>query len=191
MRYILIAGYLMLSIPVFSQNITLEKMDMKGELQENGPHKNYYKYVIGNYILYNGRYENNLLYHIVDTTSGKVVLENDPSESDAMIRKPVFFSNPPGSLIVILIEEAAEYSWGQEVILIKNDMVKNLGYLSYAADNENTSSIASYCSLSTDQNTVIMTFENITIINLKDGSTLNGKDLKFELTSEGILRNNQ
>jgi hypothetical protein len=186
--YIILAS--LQSPTVSGQETDFISVQIETKLIESGEFKNFYKFDLGNFVLLNGRYENNLSYKILDTNINQVVYENKKSMSDAMIRIPRFFLNEDKSIIIILIEEAAEYSWGQEVILISEGKINNLGYLSYAVlGEEYEESLADYCHIRGNKNKMVMSFEDAQILDYTNNdSIIEGKDLKFELSLEGIKR---
>lgn len=175
---------------VSGQETDFISVQIEPKLIESGEYKNFYKFDLGNFMLLNGRYENNLRYKFLNTNTDQVIYENKKSMSDAMIRIPKFFFNEVQSIIIILIEEAAEYSWGQEVILISEGKINNLGYLSYAVlGEEYEESLADYCHIRGNKNKMVMSFEDAQILDYTNNdSIIEGKDLKFELSLEGIKR---
>ena len=171
------------------QFIEYEKIQIDEVLIETGEFSNYYAYDLGDFIFYNGRYENNLTFKIVKKESQQIVYSYRDSISDAMIHIPMFFSNDKRSKIVILVEVAAESSWGQEVLLISKGIVNYLGYLNYTIDNEIGESISEYCHITEQNNKMILGFEDISIICWDENAKrINGKELKFELGMDGIRK---
>jgi len=187
-------GLLLLFLAVFlsvsAQENYFLSVNVEPELIESGKYNNFYKYDLGKYLLFVGRYENNLRYKIQNKQSNHIDYENKDSMSDAMIRIPKFFFNEDKSILIILMEEAAEYSWGQEVIMIRNGVVRNIGYLSYAVlGEEYEESLADHCRIKGNKDRIWMTFEDIKIIDYSnDNSIIEGRDLRFELTMDGINR---
>jgi hypothetical protein len=180
---LLILGY----IPSLAQNVTLNSVEIEGELIESGENKNYYSYDLGDYIFFNGAYEHNLTFRIQDKFTGKIEFTYEDSVSDAMILIPNFFCNEDHSLIVAMIEVAVEYSWGQQIVLIKNKTVKYLGYLNYAVAGDQEESLAEYCRIQESDGKILILFDDVPIIDyLNDDKIINEKALKFELSSEGI-----
>jgi hypothetical protein len=180
----------LLSLAVSGQNTDFISVRIEPKLIESGEYKNYYKFDLGNYVLLNGRYENNLRYKLLNTNTNQIDYENKKSMSDAMIRIPRFFFNEDKSIIIMLMEEAAEYSWGQEVILISGGKINNLGYLSYAVlGEEYEESLADYCRIQGNKNKLVMSFEDVQILDYENNDAIiKGKDLKFEMSLEGIKR---
>jgi hypothetical protein len=174
---------------IFSNSNCIAKQNIDKSLIETGEFKNYFSYDLGDFYFYNGRFENNLSYKIQQKDNGKIVYTRNDSLSDAMILKPKFFINPDKSTILIMIEVAAEYSWGQEIILIKNQKIKYLGYLDYTVDKDNGESISDYCDFLCENGKLTMIFNDVPIIYWPDESNkINGKDLKFEITDNEIKR---
>jgi hypothetical protein len=156
---------------------------------ENGEYKNYVQFDLGDYYCYNGKYENNLKFKILRKDTNEIVFADDDSQSDAMIFKPKFFSNSDQSICVIMIEIATEYSWGQQIVVIKNNKILPLGYLDYAVAIDNGNSIADYCDFVCVNDKLILQFQEVPIINWEDEEhIILGKDLKFELTDYDIQR---
>ena len=177
---------------VSAQDTDFISVPLDPELIESGENKNFYKYDLGSYNLFIGRYENNLRFKIQNKNTNQIDYTHKNTNSDAMIGIPKFFINKDHSISVILLEEAAEYSWGQEVILILDGTIKNLGYLSYAVLGEDyEESIADYSIIRGNKKKMILSFENVKIIDYSnDDAIINGEDLKFELSLEGIKKIN-
>ncbi len=174
-----------------AQDLTFKNPEIKKVLIDAGTYMNYYIYDLGDLLFYNGRYENNLKCKIQDKVTNNIVYEYEDTVSDAMILKPTFFVNAGNTIQVIMIEVAAEYSWGQEIILIKDKTVKYLGYLDYIVDLEEGLSLSDYCRIHSDEDKIIMVFDDVPIIYWPEESKkINGKDLKFELDVNGIKRVN-
>ena len=172
-----------------AQDLPFKKFQVKEILIDTGVNKQYCKYDLGDFFFYNGIYENNLKFKIVDKRSNKTVYINSDTLSDAMILKPTFFISADRKWIIIMVEVAAEYSWGQEILLIKDKKIKYLDYLDYAVDIGNGESISDYCIFTKTKDKVYMTFKNVPIIYWpEESSVINGKDLKFEIDINGIKK---
>ena len=174
---------------IFTKSNCIAKQNIDKSLIDTGEFKNYFRYDLGDCYFYNGRFENNLSYKIQQKDNGTIVYTRQDSLSDAMILKPKFFINPDKSTILIMIEVAAEYSWGQEIILIKNQKIKYLGYLDYTVNKDNGESISDYSDFLCENGKLTMIFNDVPIIYWPDESNkINGKDLKFEITDNEIKR---
>jgi hypothetical protein len=171
-----------------SQNEPLERIFINKEIIDSGIYKNYAQYDLGDFIVNNGIHENNLKFHVVDKKTSQIIYSRHDTLSDAMILKPVFFSNTGNyELIIIMLEVAAEYSWGQEIILIKNGKVFYPGYLNYACNEENGTSIANHSHFIRKKHSILLTFDDVPIVNWdNDKLVIPGSSLRFEITEKQI-----
>jgi len=142
-----------------------ERIELDYLTINEGTYKDFRMYPYAGYEFYNGFSVNNLTFKITDD-QGKVLIEHDNDSSDAMIAKPNFFTLNGGKEIVILLEIAAEYSWGQDVFWIKNDTIYHPGYINLIVALENGLSIADYCQIRPDGNNLLMLFENVPMLEL-------------------------
>lgn len=179
-------------LPSSAQDFMFRTVEINGGRIKSGEYKNFDKYDLGDYIFFNGIYENNLTFKIQNKTTNEIEYAYEDTISDAMILIPKFFKNDDNSIIIIMIEVAAEYSWGQEIVLIKDETVKYLGYLSYAAlSDEYEESISNYCMIKGNKEKITISFKDVSIIDYSNtDKVINGKDLKFELSMEGIKKIN-
>lgn len=173
-----------------SQNEPLERIFINKEIVDSGIYKNYAQYDLGDFIVYNGILENNLKFQVFDKKTSKIIYSRHDSLSDAMILKPIFFSTTGNDkLIVIMLEVAAEYSWGQEIILIKNDKVFYPGYLNYARNVENGTSIANHSHLRRNKHSILLTFDDVPLVNWdNDKQVIPGSSIRFEITEKQIKK---
>lgn len=109
----------------------------------------------------------------------------DETTSDAMIIKPRFFESPDKKIIVIILEFAAEYSWGQRIVMIKNDKVYDCGFLDYMTNENNGESIAKYAILRQVNGQVVLTFQPQDFVD-KDEKIVKSQTLKYLLTDKGL-----
>lgn len=172
-----------------AQKSAIGKIEVDKILIESGEFRNYYQYDLGDFYFLNGRFENNLKFKIKEKLMDSIVLNYNDSLSDAMILKPVFFKNDDLKIILIMIEVAAEYSWGQEVVLINDGEITKPGYLDFAVDLGNGLSISDYCQVSLENEKIVLTFDNVPIIYWpEESTTINGSELKFEIKHDKIER---
>ena len=108
----------------------------------SGSSKDYCTYDLGNHLLFVGFNSNNLKAMIKSKKKDDVKFMYDETNSDAMIIKPKFFESSDKKTIIIMLELAAEYSWGQKIVMIKNDNIYNCGFLDYMTNEDNGESIA-------------------------------------------------
>ena len=189
-RLVFILSIIMCWISSPAQILNYDKVDIKKEQIDSGEFKNYNKYDLGDFIFFNGFNQKTLRFKIQNKLTNKVIYSYEDSLSDAMILKPTFFK--PGITkepIFIMVEVAAEYSWGQEIIIIDKGHVFHPGYMNYAIDKENGISISDYCHISKEPKKFIMTFDNIPVVDWnKEKEFIDGIKLKFEISNKIIKR---
>jgi hypothetical protein len=88
-----------------------------------------------------------------------------------------------------MLEVAAEFSWGQEIILIKNGKVFHPGYLNYAINTGNGTSIANHSHFASNQQSIFLTFDDVPIVNWdNDKVVIPGDSIRFEITEKQIIK---
>lgn len=188
-KYILIILFVFQFTILKSQKQIIGNIKIDGTLIKTGEFEGYFRYDLGKFIFLNGRFENNLKIKILNKYNNKIVFVRNLEDSDAMILKPEFYINNDLKIILIFVELAAEYSWGQELILIKNNKINYLGYLDYAVDINEGLSIADFCHVEYQNDNIFLNFDDVPIIYWKNESLkIQGKDLKFEIKDNKILK---
>jgi hypothetical protein len=170
-----------------SQNEPFERILNNKVIIDSGVYRNFAKYDIGDFIVYNGMHENNLKFQIINKKTSKIIYSYYDTLSDAMILKPVFFNNIGSNYLIIMLEVAAEYSWGQELILIINGKVFHPGYLNYARVEENGTSIANHSHFIRNKNLILLTFDDVPLVNWDNEKVvIPGSTIRFEITEKQI-----
>jgi hypothetical protein len=151
----------------------------------SGDLKNYCSYDLGNYTLYIGYNTNNLKVKILSKVLNDIKFTYDETESDAMIIKPKFFESSDKKVIVIMLELAVEYSWGQKLVMINNNGVFDCGFIDYMTNEGNGESIAKYAVFNQVNGQVILTFQPVEFVD-RDYNIIKSGSLKYILTEEGL-----
>lgn len=149
--------------------------------------KDYRSYELGGFVLYIGYGGNNLKAMIKSKETGDVKFEYDATSSDAMIIKPQFFESSDKKTWVVMLELAAEYSWGQKLVMIKNGNVYDCGYLDYAANEGDGESIGKYAKIKELNGRVTLTFQPMDFID-RDGMIVKSETLTYYLTKKGLKK---
>lgn len=170
-----------------SNSQTVDFLSVKINCNEeiSGISKDYCSYDLGNHTLFVGFGTNNLKAMIKSKKTKDVRFMYDETSSDAMIIKPKFFESPDKRIIVIMLELAAEYSWGQKIVMIKNEKVYDCGFLDYMTNENNGESIAKYATLSQVNRKIILTFKPQDFVD-KDDKIVKSQTLKYLLTNKGL-----
>jgi len=175
------------SFQIKGQDRIMSALKLSGNLIEKGEYKNYEEYDLGEYVFFNGIFENNLSFKIKNKKTNEIVYTYVDSISDAMILKPKFFKNDSLNTILILVEQAAEYTWGENVIILKNGKASNPGYLNYAVDIRNGESISDYCIVKSKNEYIELSFKNTPLVYWpEENKKINGEKLKIKIYNEKI-----
>lgn len=152
---------------------------------DTGAFKNFVRYDLGSFYLFVGTGENNLKFNIAGKSSNTISFSYDNSFSDALTLKPVFFINEKDSSdMLLMMEIAAEYSWGQEIMLIQGQSVNYIGLLEYAAAIEDNSSIANHCRVARKGKNILILLDSIPVIDFaRQEIPLNGADMRIRINT--------
>jgi hypothetical protein len=168
-----------------SQTKNFQSLNIDCDKIVSGDLKNYCSYDLGNYTLYIGYSTNNLKVKILSKVLNDVKFTYDETESDAMIIKPKFFESSDKKVMVIMLELAAEYSWGQKLVMINNNGVFDCGFLDFMTNEGNGESIAEYAVFKQVDGQVILTFQPGDFVD-RDYNIIKSESLKFILKEEGL-----
>ena len=146
--------------------------------------KGFDSYNLKSFILYIGWENKDVKAFIKPRNNDEIKFKFDKT-TDAMIIKPVFFENPENKTLVIMLELAAEFSWGQKLVLIKNDTVYDCGYLDYLTNEGNGESIAKYAKIKQDKDKIILSFQPQYFVDGKE-KLIKSQTLKYLLTEKGL-----
>ena len=173
------------SLSTYSQQVEIYPVKINCDKNESGIYLDYCLYDLVHYTLLVGFNTNNLKALIKSKKSENVEFVYDQTNSDAMTIKPAFFESSDKKIVVIMLELAAEYSWGQKIVLIMNDQVSDCGFLDYMTNENNGESIAKYAIIKIVNNQIVLTFQPQEFVD-KDEIIVNSSNLKYLLSKEGI-----
>jgi len=125
----------------YSQSNELKMNRCRPVRVESGEYKDFNLYHFKDIDFYFGINSFKKMIRIIKNNT-EVFALND-SISDAMTYVPTLFSNTKDSQsLILLVEIATEFSWGQLVILIEQDKAYRCGFIDYGVDMKDESSIA-------------------------------------------------
>lgn len=189
MRYktIIVFFILFCSLQVKGQDTIMSVLNIKGTIINKGEYKNFEAYNLGEYIFLNGILKNNLSFKIKNKKTKDVFYSFTDSISDAMILKPKFFRNDSLNTILILVEVAAEYTWGEYVIILRDGKVFNPGFLDYAVNIRNGESISGFCIVKLKNEYIELSFKNTPIFSWsEEDKIINGENFKIKIYNDKI-----
>jgi len=183
MRLILTIFLCFCCLTINSQTVDFYSVKINCSKEISGSSKDYCTYDLGNHLLFVGFNSNNLKAMIKSKKKDDVKFMYDETNSDAMIIKPKFFESSDKKTIIIMLELAAEYSWGQKIVMIKNDNIYNCGFLDYMTNEDNGESIAKYAIFRQVNGQVILIFQAKDFVDRND-KIVKSQTLKYLLTDK-------
>lgn len=176
----ILSGHLLMA-----QEIAFNKIEPAKIAIDTGVFAGYARHELASFYLLIGSGENNLKFNIVGKSSNSVSFSYDNSFSDAQTLVPAVFVNKADETeILLMIEIAAETSWGQELLYIQGEAVNYIGFLEYAVALEDDSSIAGHCRVFKKGKKIVIAMDPVPIIDYTSGERLvNGDNLKIEINT--------
>lgn len=155
----------------------------------SGKFKNYEAYDLGYMTLYKKSKKAEEII-VVDKSTDTELFSFSNSMPKAEFKKPRFFqSDQIDQPIIMLLDVSGNYSLGVQVFLIEENQIYDCGFLAYAVDNYNFSSLALYTHFVLTEDKIILTFDDdINIIDNNAEQLIEGNDLKFEIYDYQIKR---
>lgn len=185
MRQILTICLLFHCVILNSQIVDFHTIKINCNKEISGISTDYCTYDLGNYSLLVGFNSNNLKSVIKSKKTNNVKFTYDETSSDAMIIKPKFFVSSDKKIMIVMLELAAEYSWGQKIVMIKNDNVYDCGFLDYMTNENNGETIAKYAILRQVNGQILLTFQPQDFVD-KNDKIVKSETLKYLLTDKGL-----
>jgi hypothetical protein len=144
----------------YSQGNELRMDNCKPVRVQSGEYKDFNLYHFNDIDFYFGI--NNFIKMVRIIKDSIEVFALNDSISDAMTYVPTLFSiaKDPQSLI-LLVEIATEFSWGQMVILIKQDKAYRCGFIDYGVDIKDESSISQITRIIKNNGTFEISFDDV------------------------------
>ncbi len=189
--FILLLSSPFLTTHVYSQNIHYPNLFNQPEKVESGIYKGYDKYVIGDFALFNStrRYENRLF--VINELKGtKLFSFQDTIEFTKKLIPHFFKPDGEDAPLVITVSSMANYSLGTYVFLIKGGIAHKSGFIRYSIDDYNFSSLGSQCMIHEINGQIIMSFDDVGIIDLSSERVIPGESIKFRINEESIMKIN-
>ena len=100
-----------------------------------------------------------------------------------------FFKGPKEEIpVVIMMDVASDHSMGQNLFLLRDKQVENAGFLRYAADDFNFSSLALHAIFSYENGNILLTFDDADIIDFERETVVQGNTIRFQIGNDYIKR---
>jgi hypothetical protein len=128
-------------------------------------------------IFINRRNSDSELFHFQDTIS---------MASDYNLK--FFLSSEPDLPVVVMMSVENEVSLGQHIFRLTGNSITHSGFIHYAADDYNFSSLAYHAHIEEVEGRLLLSFNTESIIDYSLDSLLNGRDVKFEILRQKVIR---
>lgn len=174
---------------VNSQSAKYYDVFLEPDTLKFGTYKDFEAYDLGHLVLYKRAGRSNKI-QIMDKSTDIELFSFENSLLKTHLKKPKFFKtydidNAP---TIVMLDVSEIYSHGVHVFLIEDSQVFHSGYLDYAADNFNFSSIALYSHFEQIGDKLILSFDEVDLIDHVSEELVNGAYLKFEILKDNIRR---
>ena len=155
----------------------------------SGMYKGYDKYVIGDLGLFNStRKYDNRLFVISEITGNKILAFHDTLEFTTKIIPHFFKPEGEDATLVITVSSIANYSMGTYIFLIKGDIAYKCGFIPFSSDDYNFSSLGNHCMFHEIDGQVIMSFDEVSLIDHTSEDIIPSESIKFVITEKSISK---
>jgi len=187
-------GIIFILLPFFAaraQSAGFSDQFIKPVHLESGKYKGFDKYDIGDVFLYHGTRKHKSEFYAVEKETDKIVFSfQDTTRRATSYTLKFFKAGDSVQPAVVMINVEVDHSIGQYILLISGPRVINAGFLHYAADDFNFSSLGLHAIISQVDDQIILTFDSTEIIDFTNETVIDGSKLMFQITPEEIIRIN-
>jgi len=125
---------------------------------------------------------------VVNKSNQETIFSFYNTRSNSYFTNPKFFkSSVESQPVILMVDVHSSHSLGQQVFLIKENEVIHSGFIEFAADDYNFSSLSLYSHFEMKEDNIVITFEDIDIIDLVNEEIIKGSSLRYEI-QEGIIK---
>jgi len=125
---------------------------------------------------------------VVNKSNQETIFSFYNTRSNSHFTNPKFFkSSIESQPVILLVDVHSSHSLGQEVFLIKENEVIHSGFIEFAVDDYNFSSLSLYSHFEMKEDNIVITFEDIDLIDLVNEEIVKGSSLRYEI-QEGIIK---
>ena len=181
-------GFLIQFQSATGQSAIFTDIYLEPDTIQSGKFKNYEAYDLGYLTLYKLPRKAEKFIIATRSTDVEIFSFKKPNKK-GYLTKPHFFKSEVAGQPTIMIADVSDlYSFGVHIFLIDEDMVTHCGFLGYAADNFNFSSLWMYSHFELQGDKIIYTMDNVAYIDHANEELVYGSDLKFEITDHSVER---
>lgn len=174
---------------VYSQATKYSDIYLEPDTLKSGAFKDYEAYYLESVVLYKKVGKSNTI-QIMDKSTDVELHSFTNDIPETHLKKPRFFrsSDEDNSQTIVMLNVSEIYSLGVHIFLIEDSKIYHSGFLEYAADNFNFSSLALYSEFEQIGDKIILSFQEVDLIDLSTEEIVNGSYLQFEILKDNIRR---
>jgi len=186
--WLIIGGLTILSYTSHAQTIPFYEIYIEPSVAYSGKYKNIEVFDLGTLQLLKKKKKANEI-SVVDPSNQEIIFTFQNDERGTHFTSPKFFKSDVDSLPIILtVDIHFEHSLGHHIFFIKEKEVIHNGFIEFAADDFNFSSLSLYSQYEMQGDKIIQTIQDIDIIDLANEEIIKGSTLKFEIQERTIRR---
>jgi len=126
---------------------------------------------------------------VLNKSNQETIFTFHNSEYGTHFTNPKFFKSEIDSLpVILMVDLHSNHSLGQHIFIIKKNEVVHSGFIKFAVDDYNFSSLSLYSQFEIDGDKIIQTFQDIDIIDLANEEIIKGSTLRFEIQERTIKK---
>ena len=155
----------------------------------SGKFKGFDVYDLSDLMVYQGTGKKRRELYIIRRDTDESLLFFQDTITDARIYHLKFFKRDEQDLrVVIMLDVEGDVSVGQHIFRIRDKEVTYCGFINYAADDFNFSSLGFHARIETVDDRIILSFDTKNIIDYSMDTLIDGSDLKFEIVRHDVIR---
>lgn len=154
-----------------------------------GKFKGFDVYDLSDLMVYQGTGKKRRELYIIRRDTDESLLFFQDTIADTRIYHLKFFkSDEPRLPTVMMLDVEGYISVGQHIFLIGDKEATYCGFISYAADDYNFSSLGLHARIESVDDRIILSFDTENIIDYSMDTLIDGSDLKFEIVRHDVIR---
>ncbi len=172
-----------------SQSKQFYDLFLQSKKVSKGQFKGFDVYELSDLLIYHGKGKKKRDLHIKHRDIDESLLFFHDTIADARIYHLKFFkSDVQGLPIVMMLDVESDTSLGQHIFLIKDKEVIYCGFINFAADDYNFSSLGIHVRIESVDERIILSFDTENIIDYSMKTLIDGSELRFEIVRGNIIR---
>lgn len=173
----------------YAQPTKISDIYLEPDTLKSGTYADYEAYYLEDLVLYKKVGRSNTI-QIMDKSTDVELFSFKNDIPETHLKKPRFFRSfdESNSLTIIMLDVSEIFSQGVHIFIVDHNKIHHSGFLEYAADNFNFSSLALYSEFEQVGDKVILSFQEVDLIDLSTEEIVNGAYLQFEILEDNIRR---